>query len=427
MHVIKGSNFTVQLAAVDQVNREVNAIIYGSLDSRQGYLGEGQQKQTIGAACTNLNFSIISPIEDHDHLVLYADGPCKDLGISALKIRINFDPCLCPIGFEPESEVKERCICRCHHIILLKRVFPDIECNSKTLLVTRKHDYWLSTTKKGTLQYFLTYKQCPSDYCHPSSTCVYINLNDSHGPNAQCIFNRTGVLCGSCLSNLTLSLGSSRCIECPHLWPIHTVVILVGAFLAGLALVALILVLNLIVAFGTLNGVIFYANIITIDHQLFIPFERPNFHSVFIAWLNLDIGFDVCFFKGLNAYAKAWLQLTFPVYIILIVVAVIIVSHYSKKFAYLVLRKNSVATLATLILLSYAKLLHNIIEILSYAILHYTAEDESASFSQVVWLRDGSITYLKGIYTHSFIFSGSFSCDIRIYLHALAFILAMVG
>ena len=71
MHVIKGNNFIVQLAAVDQVNREVNAIIYGSLDSRQGYLGEGQQKQTIGAACTNLNFSTFSPVEDHDYLVLY--------------------------------------------------------------------------------------------------------------------------------------------------------------------------------------------------------------------------------------------------------------------------------------------------------------------------------------------------------------------
>ena len=227
---------------------------------------------------------------------------------------------------------------------------------------------------------------------------MYINLNDSHGANAQCAFNRTGVLCGNCKNSLTLSLGSSRCIECPYLWPAITVAILVGSFLAGLTLVTLILVLSLTVASGTLNGIVFYANIITIDKQLFMPFERPNFHSVFIAWLNLDAGFDICFFKGLNAYAKAWLQLTFPLYIILIVVAVIVASNYSKKFANLVLRKNPVATLATLILLSYAKLLHNIIEILSFATLYYTAEDESDSFTRVVWLRDGSIAYLKGIH-----------------------------
>ena len=402
LHVIKGyhSILTIKLAAVDHVNRKVNATIISSLERRKGHLGEGQQKQVIGATCTKLNFSVISPIQDYDHLILYADGPCKDLGISALRICIKFDPCNCPTGFEPESEIRDRCICRCHRVLI--NIFPYIECNSKTLLVGRNHDFWLSTTKKAVVQYFLTYKQCPSDYCHSSSTSVFINLNTSHGSDAQCAFNRTGVLCGSCEPNLTLSLGSSCCIECPHLWPALTIAILVGAFLAGLALVAIILVLNLTVASGTLNGVIFYANIITIDQQLFMPFERPNFHSVFIAWLNLDVGFDVCFFKGLNTYAKAWLQLTFPVYIILIVVTVVIVSHYSKRFANLVSRKNPVATLATLVLLSYAKLLHNIIEILSYAILHYTAEDESDSFTEVVWLRDGSIAYLKGAHVPLF-------------------------
>ena len=403
MHVMKGSNLTVHVAAVDQVSHNVKATIYASLKSRKGHLEEGQQTQTIGAECTNLNFSVISPVEDQDHLVLYADGPCKDLGISALEIHIRFDPCHCPIGFEPESETKDRCVCRCHH--MLKSILPYIECNSKTLLIARNHDYWLSAIKLGTLQYFLTYKQCPSDYCHPSTTSVYINLNSSHGPGAdvQCAFDHAGVLCGSCLPNFTLSLGSSRCIECPHSWPTLTVAISVGTLLAGLALVTLILVLNLTVAMGTLNGMIFYANIIAINRQLFMPFERPNFHSVLIAWLNLDVGFDVCFFKGLNAHAKAWLQLVFPVYIILIVVAVIIASHYSRKFAKLLSQKNPVATLATLILLSYAKLLHSIIGVLSYAVLHYTPEDEGAPFTEVVWLRDGSIAYLRGTHIPLFI------------------------
>ena len=257
--------------------------------------------------------------------------------------------------------------------------------------------------KAGTLHHFITYKQCPSDYCHPSTTSVYIDFNNSHDSDAQCAVNRTGVLCGSCQPNLTLSLGSSHCIECPYLWPLVTVALLVGAILAGLALVAFILVLNLTVALGTLNGMIFYANIITIDRQHFMPFEQPNFYSMAIAWLNLDVGFDVCFFNGLNAYTKAWLQLIFPVYIILIVVAVLISSHYSKRFASLVSKKNPVATLATLILISYAKLLHNIIEILSSAILQYTAEDESTSFTRVVWLRDGSISYLSGTHVPLFL------------------------
>ena len=400
--IIKGSDFTIELAAVDHVNHNVNAAIFASLESRNGHLGVGQQKQIIEAVCTNLSFSVISPIQGNDKLVLYADDPCKDLGISALRIPIRFEPCRCPTGFEPESKIKDKCICRCHHV--LKSILPHIECNSETYLIVRNQDYWISLFINDKLrQYFLTYTHCPSDFCHPPATSIFINLNDSHGSDAQCAFNRIGVLCGSCQPDLTLSLGSSRCITCSHLWPLLTVALLVGAFLAGLVLVALILALNLTVATGTLNGMIFYANIITIDQQLFMPFEQPNFHSTFIAWLNLDVGFDVCFFNGLNAYTKAWLKLIFPVYIILIVVAIIISSHYSKRFANLVSRKNPVATLATLILLSYAKLLHNIIEILSYAILQYTAEDGSTSFTRVVWLRDGSLPYLSGTHVSLFL------------------------
>ena len=47
---------------------------------------------------------------------------------------------------------------------------------------------------------------------------------------------------------------------------------------------------------------------------------------IFVAWLNLDIGIDVCFIDGLDAYIKTWLQLAFPAYIISLIVMVIIVS-----------------------------------------------------------------------------------------------------
>lgn len=50
-----------------------------------------------------------------------------------------------------------------------------------------------------------------------------------------------------------------------------------------------------------------------------------------------------------------WLQLAFPIYIILLVVIIIIVaSDHSMKFSELIAKKNPVATL---ILLSYTKLL----------------------------------------------------------------------
>ena len=78
-------------------------------------------------------------------------------------------------------------------------------------------------------------------------------------------------------------------------------------------------------------------------------------------------------------------------YIIVIVVIVIIISHYSSKFAQLITSKNPVATLATLILLSYAKLLKTTIITLSFGVLNYPDGSQ-----QLVWFPDASVKYLTG-------------------------------
>ena len=91
-----------------------------------------------------------------------------------------------------------------------------------------------------------------------------------------------------------------------------------------------LLALNTTVAVGLINGFIFYANVVAANIAVFFPLSEPSFPTVFVAWLNLDTGIDVCFFDGLDAYTKTWLQLGFPVYIISLVIIVIIVSKYSS-------------------------------------------------------------------------------------------------
>ena len=397
--VKKDKTFNVYVAAVDQMNHTVNATIHSYLSSTLGNLGEGQQVQSIGSSCDNITFSIVSP-KQNEVLVIYAEGPCKDLGISPLRFPIEFIPCHCPLGFEQYKIIKNKCVCVCHQ--KLKEVFKFIsesDCNSTTLLISRNRDFWMAYTTNETL---ITAKQCPSDYCLPASNPVHIDLSTLDGPDTQCKFNRSGLLCGACKTGLTLSIGSSRCIKCPNYWPALSITILVSAILAGLAVVILMLALNLTVAKGTLNGMIFYSNILAANQDLFVQFDHPNFLSVFIAWLNLDLGFDACFIRDLDTYFKVWLQLSFPTYLILLVVAVILISRHSIRFARLISKRNPVATLATLILLSYAKLLQSIIKVFSYTTLRYTPMNESESF-EVVWLSDASISYLSGKHIPLFI------------------------
>ena len=92
-----------------------------------------------------------------------------------------------------------------------------------------------------------------------------------------------------------------------------------------------------------------------------------------------------------DTYIKTWLQLAFPVYIISLVIIMIMVSEYFSRFASLIGKRDPVATLATLILLSYAKLLSVTITALSFAILDYPDGSQ-----ETVWLPDGNVPYFRG-------------------------------
>ena len=82
--------------------------------------------------------------------------------------------------------------------------------------------------------------------------------------------------------------------------------------LMGASLVFLLLVCKLTVATGTLSGLIFYANIVGFNRIIFLPVKSTDALSVFIAWLNLDFGIETCFYDGLDAFSKTWLQFVFP-------------------------------------------------------------------------------------------------------------------
>lgn len=171
---------------------------------------------------------------------------------------------------------------------------------------------------------------------------------------------------------------------------------MLGAFVAGIVLVVLLLWLNLTVAVGTLNGILFYANIVAVNNTL--SFTTPNFISVFLSWLNLELGVDVCLYEGMDAYSKTWIELIFPSYVIFLVIMVIFLSERFTKFGRVIGKKNPVATLATLILLSYTKFPRTIVASLSFAILDYP--DGSL---EILWLPDATVKYLRGKHIALFI------------------------
>ena len=383
--VRKGETFTVSLVAVDHINNTIAHSTIHAYVSLQSKLGEGQSlQQTSGdGSCTDLAYSILST-HNSEKLHLYADGPCSSVGISTTNLTINIAPC--PIGF-----IDKVLRCECDPILYPEYVS---NCSIDGETIQRKDNVWFAYVNSTDHRGYILHKHCPFDYCHPPTKNISVNLNIDNGANELCAFNRSGKLCGSCEDGLSLSLGSSRCMPCSNDW----LALLIGFAIAGVALVAFLLKLNFTVAVGTFNGLIFYANIFAANRAIFFPHDKTKLLTVFIAWLNLDFGFETCFYDGMDGYVKTWLQLAFPLYVISLVVAIIIISDYSTKFAALFTGKNPIATLATLILLSYTKLLRTIIASLSFATLQYSDDSH-----EVVWLVDANIPYLSGKHIPLFI------------------------
>ena len=169
-----------------------------------------------------------------------------------------------------------------------------------------------------------------------------------------------------------------------------------------------LLVLRLTVAVGTVNGLIFYTNIIAVNSKAFLQPQTTNVLTVFTAWLNLDLGIETCFYNGMDVYVKTWLQFLFPLYVWALIGMIIIGSYYSGRVSK-VFGRNPIAVLATLFLLSYAKLLRTVIAALSLTYLEYPNNLQIA-----VWLYDGNIRYFSG--KHIPLFTAAMVCLIFLFL-----------
>ena len=381
--VYPGETFTVSViaSAATQGNRTVPVTVRSRIQhAHDGNLQGHQYTQQTQNTCTPLDYTVLSPSR-HVLLELYGDGPCAAFGdVMRLNLTVNHT---CLPGFSLSTSNKS-CVCDPR---LVEKGFTN-NCTIRNGLgkITRdsRKKFWVGYDDSDGL---ILHPNCPFDYCVNKS--VAFPLNDT---DLQCAYNRSGRLCGACKEGYSLVLGTSQCRKCTN----RFLILLIPFAVMGVALVILLLVCKLTVATGTLSGLVFYANIVGVNRTIFLPVESTDAFSVFIAWINLDFGIETCFYDGMDAYSKTWLQFVFPAYLWLLVGLIIVVSHFSQRFAKL-LGKNPVSVLATLILLSYAKILRTLITVIYFTYLEYP------TYNRSVWLYNGNIGYVSGRHIPLFI------------------------
>ena len=285
-------------------------------------------------------------------------------------INIQFRPC--PLGFTLSQSQ-----CDCNQLL---QHMPTVECDIQNQTITRAGSVWVGIDDNGAVT---ASQYCPLNYCRNDLVQMTLQNINSTSPDTQCNYKHSGILCGGCRPGLSLALGSDQCMHCSNAY----ISLILPFAIAGVVLVLFIKVLDFTVCQGTINGLIFYANIINANKHLYYNQSDINPITLFIAWFNLDLGFETCFYDGLTAYARTWLQFIFPIYIWSIAGAIIILANQSKRIA-AVSGNNGVPVLATLFLLSYAKLFNTVISVISYTTL-YTTHSQ-----RLVWSIDGNIDYL---------------------------------
>ena len=334
--------------------------------------------------CNQLVYTIFSSINNNRYLIFTAVRR-KEQRITQqfgyFDVPLDIPVCVvvtlmpCPPGFLISTSDLPKCDCNNQLFSL-----PDVACNIQYSTLQRRGLVWIGpfTDDNDTITDVVSSENCPLNYCKDEAVSFQLNVS-----SAQCNYNHSGLVCGGCQPGLSLALGSAQCLKCSNKY----LALLIPFTLAGVVLVLFIKLLDLTVSHGLINGLIFYANIIKPNEYLFLPQGNTNPLTLYISWLNLDLGIETCFFSGLTAYGKAWLQFAFPFYIWAIAGLIIASARYSIRVAR-VTGYNSVPVLATLFLLSYAKLLRTIITVMSYTIVDYPQG------SKVVWSANGNIDYL---------------------------------
>ena len=315
-----------------------------------------------------LNFTIVSNVTETCELFLTV-SPFLYRIYEAFYVRLQ----PCPIGF-----VLQNGICDCDPVLISNKFVHIETCEIDQLTIKRPPNSWIVPLTSDNSTYSLC-SNCPMDYCLQHSS----DLNLQY-PDTQCQFNRTGILCSQCQHSLSMVFGSSRCIPCTNIHALISIAIL----FAGMSLVVTLYLLNLTVTNGTIIGVIFYANIISINDSIFLA--NDNIFAplrVFISFVNLDLGIETCFYNGMDGYTKMFLRLFFPLYVITIATSIIAISHYSSwvlRWTY----TKSFPVLATLLLLSYSDALRTVFTVLfSYSVITEMPSGEQS----FLWSFDASV------------------------------------
>ena len=295
----------------------------------------------------------------------------------------------CSFGFFLNGN--QRCLC--------DQDLPSLTiCDQQNFQLQFPSHMWLGNSPTGGF----AYASCVFDYCKVGTK----NISDGD-IDSQCQpeYNRSGLLCASCVSNTSVVFGSNACRTCSNAWLAFIIVFAVF----GIVLVLAISFLGFSISEGYLNSLLFYCNVTSFYSSFFAPNISRGF--ILVKFINLSLGFELCFYDGMDTLAKVGIQLLFPAYLFVIMIVIIILAKYSSKISNAGF--SAAKTFSTLLLLCYTSVVETCIQIVAGKTIN--------GINGTFWYADPIIPYGQGF--HGFLV---FVAVVLILFYILPFSIALL-
>ena len=278
--------------------------------------------------------------------------------VSIAGSEFNLTITQCYKGFEFPSNnasMYKTCVCNTE----LQR-YPAVTCSEENATIVVPTDYWLGETEIGNNKWTLS--KCVFDYCH-----VGIGVIQNGDFDQQCNYDyhRSGILCGDCAEGYSQIIGSNKCEKCSNLYLLLSLYFVVG----GILIFGTIGKLSVTVSYGYINSLLFFANVITPLKSSLLMESSFNDFLFPIEVLNGGFGFRICFFDGMTAIHRAYLQFLFPAYLYLLLLLYTLLGRYCNYHIFKKWTSNASQVFATVILMTYTSLLSSCMANLSFVIL----------------------------------------------------------
>ena len=337
MKFYAGESIHVEVNVVDRKKRHVFSFIDTVVQNSNDALAKlwltqkGGNSVIEGESCTPITVSIHTNSSSKVEAQLVFSMPHTYAKTYDIKILP------CPLGFTLANKSGS---CECSKVF---NKLKETKCFIDQRTITRSNNIhsWIGSINKTTA----ISMSCPLSYCNTDPSFGHILSNDetlilanNEGETTPfCLHNRDGRLCGKCkvAGKYSMVFGSPKCKQCSNLWLLSIVIYAI----AGPLLLCLQYGLKLTLTSGTLNGIIFYAQVANAGllQEMTALYYGNNqgvniifqFCFTVLSLLNGGLGFSLCFYNGMNMLWKTGLSLAFPIYLLSIVVLLILLSRYS--------------------------------------------------------------------------------------------------